>query len=320
MKLPVCLFFFAVFCGGLFAQSGGVNTPSLIEQEQQKKEGGGYFQKQSGNLGAEENKLSEEEKEAMRDLGPVKVVRPPRYFTFLNDTSVEWDSNARLASANAQDSTLIIERLSLRYSREFAPQWRVTSTARQQFFWFTSLPSSDFLGQSLDTDVSYQIKGVVPKVFELVFDPRLFLGCNLYRYEDYNTGSQFVKAAVIRGGSDHAIPFFNGQSAFFYGYTGSVENTTPGTFDKHQHQVYGGWNQTVIPRYISAQAFYRFAYSEYTNVDRDDKNNLMGLTLNYRVNEWVNLSGFANYTRNISNVAEYQNLATGVLFNFNYRF
>jgi hypothetical protein len=296
-----------------FAQQ---SPPNVTDRERQRTEGT-YFQKQTGNLASSET--SKEEQEAASDFGPLVKISKPRYFTFSNDASVEWDSNAQLASSQAQDSAILIERLGLKYSREIAPQWRFSSTVRQQFFWFPSIPQNDFLGQSLDADLSYQIKGL-PRPFELVLDPRMFIGGNLYRYEDYNTGSQLIKGAVIRGGADHAVAFFEGKSALFYGYAGSYEATSPFNFDKHQHQFFGGFNQTVIPKYLSAQTFYRFAYSEYTSIDRQDKNNLLGFSLNYRVNEWVGLSGFVNYMRNDSNVADYQNLATGVLCNFMYRF
>jgi hypothetical protein len=294
------------------------NAPELIEREQQRKEGG-YFPKQAVILDAE-SATTAEEQEAIEDFGIIRKAARPLYWQVASTTGFEYDTNARLSSTDEIGSPIISERLSIRYSREFAPQWTFITTARQQFFWFTEVPEDDFMGQALDGEVAYQVVDVLPKFKGLIFDPRYFIGGNLYRYEDFNNGNELLKAAVLRGGADHAIPFFNGKSALFYGYVGSWEHTTPASSTKHQHQIFGGWNQTVIPRYVSAQAFYRFSYSDYLDVNREDLNNLLGLTVNYRVTEWLNLSAFVNHMENDSNAAEYRNLAAGVQAYLDYRF
>lgn len=253
-----------------------------------------------------------EEKEAEEDLGRLVPDSGPKYFTASTNTRIEWDSNALLLSANPQDSMITTETLTLNYKYEFAPQWTLSSSVIQNFFWYEDSTANDFMGQIFTSDVGYQFQNGL----------RLNIGPTLFRYENINQGNQLIQAANIHLGASHSIGFFNGKSSLFYGYRLDAECTDPSAFDRQQHQLYVGWNQTILPSLLIMQGFYRFAYADYLTVSRYDKNNLAGLSFIFRINEYVSVNAFFNYNRNYSTVssASYHNLASGASLNVSYPF
>jgi hypothetical protein len=293
-----------ILAGGALAASAQQNAANVADQERQRVNQE-IFRQPAGAPGSDEA-------EAAHDLGRMSPVAAEKNFTFSNLTGIEWNSNARLSSANEQDSPVVSERLGLKYKWEFAKQWTLNAAVHQQFLWFTSASDVDFLGQTLDTNVAYQFKE----------GPRLHAGGGLYRYESTNRGDQLIQAGTEEFGIDDSFRFFEGRSALFCGYTFTHENTRPGAFDKLRHQALVGWNQALITNYLAAQAFYSFAYTDYQRVEREDKNSLAGVNLTWTFNQYVALTGFFNHTWNYSSNSgcDYKNLATGVLLNFNFRF
>ncbi len=253
-----------------------------------------------------------EEKEAEEDLGRLSPASQPKYFRASNDTRIEWDSNSLLQSSQSKDDMITTETLTLNYTREVAPQWKISANAIQNFFWYKDTTSFDFMGQVLTSDLSYQFTD----------GPQMSFGPTLARYENTNQGNQLIQSAGVHLVTSHGASFFEGKSSLFYGYGADGTFTDPSPFDRQQHQVFLGWNQTLVPARFIAQGFYRFAYTDYLNVDREDKNNLVGLNLIFRINEYVSINGFLNYTRNDSTLSSttYRNLASGASLNVSYPF
>lgn len=293
-----------ILAGSALAASAQQNAANVADQERQRANQE-VIRQSAGAAGSDEA-------EAAKDLGRLAPVAAEKYFTFSNLTGIEWNSNARLSAANEQDSMLISERFGLKYKWEFAKQWTLNAAVHQQFLWFQGASDVDFLGQTFDTNVAYQFEG----------GPRLHAGGGLYRYESTNRGNQLIQAGAEEFGVDDSVKFFEGRSALFYGYTFTHEDTRPGAFDKLRHQALVGWNQALITNYLAAQVFYRFAYTDYQRVEREDKNSLAGVNLTWTFNRYIALTGFFNHTWNYSSTSgcDYKNLATGLLLNFNYRF
>lgn len=246
---------------------------------------------------------------------PVQQLVEDKNFTLSTDIVAEWDSNVRRTNVDKDDSVVLIERLSLNYTKEFAHQWSVEATAGKHFYQFLRFPELNFEGSTFDTQVNYKTETGT------MFNPRFFLGAGVYDYQDYTRPSSIIQAGVFKGGFDDGFYLFGGdKTVLFYGYTGVYEAASPSEYDRQRHSVIVGVDHTLISNKLSVQGYYRFEYTDYTNVDRQDKNNLVGVSAKWKFNEYLSLMGFANYTDNTSNVQPYKDLETGVVLNASFRF
>ncbi|MEQ1851702.1 MAG: outer membrane beta-barrel protein [Chthoniobacteraceae bacterium] len=151
--------------------------------------------------------------------------------------------------------------------------------------------------------------------------PRVYVGGQLYRYDNIRNGSKITDAGAVIAGTDHSLVFDGGRSVLSIGYQFARYWANPLTEERTSHVLFASFTRQLSGS-LYAQASWNWQYSDFDALARRDSRNLIGLGLIYAVKENVALRIYANYLRNESNnpFVDYENFTVGLGVNVMLRF
>lgn len=122
--------------------------------------------------------------------------------------------------------------------------------------------------------------------------PRIFIGMEPYRYDNFDIGGLLTQAIGFTAGTDWGIPFNQGNSAGFIGYNFTHYLSDPDIDTRNAHRTVIGLVHTIRPQ-LYGQLFYSFNYDQYTSFDRRDFRHILGANVTWQVNRhlFATLSG-----------------------------
>ncbi|HEX4707494.1 MAG TPA: hypothetical protein VH229_07140 [Candidatus Udaeobacter sp.] len=230
-----------------------------------------------------------------KDIGEqqiLKRVEEYKPFTISIYSPFYWTSNAALVSRGEQDDVLFAPGVTLMY------QPRITNTLYaqvgviQQFFFYDQLTELNFA--SLDV-----IAGL------LYYLPQ-FHNLSLRGYYDYNRLTDTDNFDELL--ANHSIilsadlPFRItraqqlvvgvGLNLSFYG--------NPEVPRRNNYSLYANYD-LALSRSFSLDAGFQFVVRDYYSGDRTDVNEILSLSANYRVRDWLMLSALSSFSWNQSN-------------------
>ncbi len=230
-----------------------------------------------------------------KDIGEQEILkRKEEYkpFTISVYSPFYWTSNAALVSKGEQDDVLVAPGVTLMY------QPRITSTfygqvgVVQQFFLYDRLTELNFANLDVIAGFVYYL----PQFHKL----------SLRAYYDYNRQTDtddfdelFVNHSIILNAE---LPFriARAQQLFvglnlnlsFYG--------NPEAPRRNNYALYGNYD-LALTRSFSLDAAFQFVVRDYYSGDRTDVNEILSVSANYHVRDWLTLSALSSFAWNQSN-------------------
>ena len=230
-----------------------------------------------------------------KDIGEqqiLKRVEEYKPFTISVYSPFYWTSNAALVSRGEQDDVLVAPGVTLMYQPRITNTFYAQVGVIQQFFFYDQLTELNFA--SLDV------------IAGLVYYLPQFHNLSLRGYYDYNRLTDtdnfdelFVNHSIILNAE---LPFriARAQQIFlglnlnlsFYG--------NPESPRRNNYSLYGNYD-LALSRSFSLDAGFQFVVRDYYSGDRTDVNEILALSANYRVRDWLTLSALSSFSWNQSN-------------------
>ena len=230
-----------------------------------------------------------------QDIGEQQILkRMEEYkpFTLSVYSSFYWTSNAALVSRGEQDDVFVVPGVILMY------QPRITKTlfgqvgVIQQFFLYDRLPELNFANLDVIAGFVYYL----PQFHNL----------SLRGYYDYNRQTDtdnfdefFVNHSIIltaelpfRIARAQQLLVGVGLNLSFYG--------NPESPRRNNYSLYGNYDVT-FSRSFSLDAAFQFVVRDYYSGDRTDVNEILSVSANYRVRDWLTVSALSSFAWNQSN-------------------
>jgi len=230
-----------------------------------------------------------------KDIGEqqiLKRVEEYKPFTISVYSPVYWTSNAALVSRGEQDDVLVAPGVTLMYEPRITNTLYAQVGVVQQFFFYDQLTELNFASLDVIAGLHYYL----PQFHNL----------SLRGYYDYNRLTDtdnfdelFVNNSIILNAE---LPFriARAQQIFlglnlnlsFYG--------NPESPRRNNYSLYGNYD-LALSRSFSLDAAFQFVVRDYYSGDRTDVNEILAVSANYRVRDWLTLSALSSFAWNQSN-------------------
>jgi len=245
-----------------------------------------------------------------QDIGEQQILKRTeeyRPFTLSVYSPFYWTSNAALVSSGEQDDVLVAPGVTLMYQPRITKTFYAQVGVVQQFFFYDQFTELNFA--SLDV------------IAGLVYYLPQFHNLSLRGYYDYNRLTDtdnfdelFVNNSIILTAE---LPFriARAQQVLFgvalnLSFAGNPESPR-----RNNYSLYGSYD-VALSRSFSLDAAFQFVVRDYYSGDRTDVNEILSLSANYRIRDWLTLSALSSFAWNQSNhsVFEYSvaNIGGGV--------
>jgi len=230
-----------------------------------------------------------------KDIGEQEILkRKEEYkpFTISIYSPVYWTSNAALVSKGEQDDVLFAPGVTLMYQPRITNTFYAQVGVIQQFFLYDRLTELNFANLDVIAGFVYYL----PQFHKL----------SLRGYYDYNRETDtdnfdeiFVNHSIILNAE---LPFriARAQQIFlglnlnlsFYG--------NPESPRRNNYSLYANYD-LALSRSFSLDAAFQFVVRDYYSGDRTDVNEILAVSANYRVRDWLTLSALSSFAWNQSN-------------------
>ncbi len=230
-----------------------------------------------------------------KDIGEQEILkRKEEYkpFTISIYSPFYWTSNAALVSRGEQDDVLFAPGVTLMYQPRITNTFYAQVGVIQQFFLYDRLTELNFANLDVIAGFVYYL----PQFHKL----------SLRGYYDYNRETDtdnfdeiFVNHSIILNAE---LPFriARAQQIFlglnlnlsFYG--------NPESPRRNNYSLYANYD-LALSRSFSLDAAFQFVVRDYYSGDRTDVNEILAVSANYRVRDWLTLSALSSFAWNQSN-------------------
>lgn len=250
------------------------------------------------------------------DLGEQAILkRVEKYEPFTLETGVPiyYTSNVALVDRGRVSDVIIAPVIGVTYAPKLHKTLYGEFTLRQQFFYYQDLSSFNFASFDALAGLVYYL----PKLHNLT------LRANL----DYNrlTGTDnfddFFSNVALGLSAEVPIPIGRAQQISLGADANISLYATPDPPQRNDFGVYAGYSVNVS-RNFSLNAAGRLVVRPYDTGGRTDVSEILALSANYRIRDWLTLSAISTYVANQSNrsVFDYEvfNIGGGVTLSWKF--
>ena len=230
-----------------------------------------------------------------KDIGEQQILkRTEEYkpFTISVYSPFYWTSNAALVSKGEQDDVLVAPGVTLMYEPRITNTLYAQVGVVQQFFFYDQLTELNFASLDVIAGLHYYL----PQFHNL----------SLRGYYDYNRLTDthnfdelFVNHSIILNAE---LPFRIGRAQTLL--AGVALNLSvagnPESPRRNNYSLYANYD-LALTRSFSLDAGFQFVVRDYYSGDRTDVNEILALSANYRVRDWLTLSALSSFSWNQSN-------------------
>ena len=230
-----------------------------------------------------------------KDIGEQQILkRAEEYhpFTISVYSPVYWTSNAALVSKGEQDDVLVAPGVTFMYEPRITNTLYAQVGVIQQFFFYDQLTELNFASLDVIAGLHYYL----PQFHNL----------SLRGYYDYNRLTDtdnfdeiFVDHSIILNAE---LPFriaraqqFLAGIALNLSFEGNPESPR-----RNNYSLYGSYD-VALSRSFSLDAGFQLVVRDYYSDDRTDVNEILSVSANYRVRDWLTLSALSSFAWNQSN-------------------
>jgi len=230
-----------------------------------------------------------------KDIGEqeiLKRVEEYKPFTISIYSPFFWTSNAALVSKGEQDDVFVAPGVTLMYEPRITKTLYGQVGVVQQFFFYDQLTELNFA--SLDV------------IAGLRYDVPQFHNLRLRGYYDFNRLTDthdfdqiFVNNSIILSAD---LPFRIARAQTLF--AGVVLNLSvagnPESPRRNNYSLYTNYD-LALSRSFSLDGAFQFVVRDYYSGDRTDVNEILSLSANYRVRDWLTFSALSSFSWNQSN-------------------
>lgn len=252
------LLLFLGACGSVFAQDAknySYHTPGSVaqnsKQSAQEIEDIGQIDEEGGHT-------------AFRDK-----------LRFNVDFRTAYTTNALLEGNHTSSDVLFLPTVEAGFHTALNKHFNFDLDTRVESVIYSRYQDHGIVGYSALATLDYHIKPGLPRFYTTI-EP--------YRYESFDTGQLQTEAIGVTGGTDWGIPFNGGRTLGFVGYSFTDYISDPSIDTRLVHRAVVGFAHQLRAN-LTAQLYYVYQYSNYTNFDRSDSKHTVAGTLIYQFND-----------------------------------
>jgi hypothetical protein len=257
---------------------------------------------------------SRESAEEKEDIGELvedtgfKALRDK--FRFTVSARSGYTTNALLDGSNGSSDLIFLPTLEAGFHTSLGQHFSFDLSTRVETVLYAKYDERAFAGYSALATLDYRIKEGLPRFYASV-EP--------YRFDSFDTGDLLTQAIGFTGGVDWGIAFDGGHSLGFVGYSFTDYLADPTMDSRIVHRAIAGVAHQLRSN-LTAQLYYLYQFSDYTDFDRHDSKHTIGGVLIYQFSDhW-----FGNWTSSFvdnsstQNHASYESFSTtlGATFQF----
>ncbi len=247
--------------------------------------------------------LPQSVQEDLGDIRPAASASVLSYFHGQATVSGQYLSNGPLFHSRDRADFLILPSLQGGFTAPLGQHFKVDVEARVEDYTYVSHSPLGFWGVSGNADIEYRYKPSWPGIYA---------GIAPYYYLSYSDGNRLTAALGPVAGIEQSITINRGKTLLMMGYNFGQYYASPGIDTRQSHTLTLALTQQIRPS-LYAEVYWEGEYSIYTEDNRDEMLDIVGLTLIHQFNPHLFLSVFVNYADNASNngLAKYETINTG---------
>jgi hypothetical protein len=226
------------------------------------------------------------------------------------DFRTAYTTNALLQGNNSSGDVLFLPTLDAGFHTPLSPHFNFDLDAKVESAIYSRFQDHGFLGYSAQATLDYHIKPGLPRFYTTI-EP--------YRYDSFDTGQLQTEAIGFTGGTDWGIAFNGGRTLGFVGYSFTDYLSDPNIDTRLVHRVVAGFAHQIHAN-LTAQLYYVYQYSNFTDFDRSDSKHVVAGNLIYQFNDHWYGSLTTSFVDNGSNQdhASYQSFSTSLGLSFHF--
>ncbi len=290
--LPSLLLFIGV-CGHLLAQDGKT-----------------YTYHTSGSI-AQNSRQSAQEIEDIGEIDEKVAISSFREkLRFSVDMRSAYTTNALLQGNHGSSDVIFLPTIEAGFHTALDRHFNFDLDTKVESAVYSKFQEHGFVGYSAQATLDYHIREGLPRFYATI-EP--------YRYESFDTGQLQTEAVGFTGGTDWGIAFNGGRTLGFIGYSFTEYVSDPGIDTREVHRVVAGFAHQIHTN-LTAQLYYVYQYSNYTDFDRGDSQHTVVGNLIYQINEHWYGSLTTSFINNGSSEdhASYQSFSTALGLSFHF--
>lgn len=240
------------------------------------------------------------------DLGEQAILKRRerlRPFTLSADVSGFYTSNAALSDTNTVDDFFLAAQAAVSYQRPITSSLFGEMTVRQALFRYAEFAELDFESLNLGGGLTYVLRPLWNTAFSVRY--------NYNRLTDGDEHDEFFRNHTVT--LSLLKTFELSKAHYIYAGASSLFAwSDPRPAERDEYGVFVGY-RVNLTRALTADAYYRFAFFDYTG-GRDDWNQTLAVGLRCNFTRWLSVSASASLGFNDSNrnVFDYEVFNTGL--------
>jgi hypothetical protein len=231
-------------------------------------------------------------------------------FRFSASTRAAYTSNAQLSGNHGSGDFLFFPTIEGGYNVPLKNGFSFDAAARIESGIYARYDERTFIGYGATMTLDWRPRPTAP---------RIYISAEPYRYDNIDLGGLLTQAVGMTAGTDWGIPFNNGNSLAFIGYTYTYYLSDPSKDTRNSNRGVIGVTHTLAPQ-VYAQLLYTYAYDNYTGFDRHDSRQIVGANVTWQVNRhlFATLSGSFVDNDSTQNKASYQSAGGALQLTWQY--
>jgi hypothetical protein len=179
----------------------------------------------------------------------------------------EYTSNAKLSGNHTSSDFIGLPTVEGGYNVALGKYFTFDLATKVESGIYSDNGDRGFVGYSANATLDYR-----PKVGL----PRVYVTAEPYRYDGFDTGDRITQAVGLAAGTDWGISFNAGRSVVFTGYNYGHYFADPTIDNRNSHRVVVGLAHQLRQN-LTGQLFYAWQYNDYTDIERHDSRNMVGV-------------------------------------------
>ena len=273
--------------GALLAQNNAVIDQARLFREANSPTGVRDDANDTALPASDEETVSEDDSMGVQQILKEQEKRPA--FAISVGVSEVFTSNAALTRNDERPDVFGVGEVGFSWTPRLSPTVEANAGAHASLFRYIRTPELDFANLGLGAGLAWAPQNFGGVSFFARYDLTELIGSD---------GAHILSDNVFTGGAQKVFVFGRAH-ALTLGTTGSLGFSDPQSAQRHQVTAFASYH-VQIARDFGADLLWRPAGHFYEELDRVDFNNIVSLTLRYRISRYADFSAFASYGVNRS--------------------
>jgi hypothetical protein len=216
----------------------------------------------------------------------------------------EYTSNSKLTGNHTSSDFIGLPTIEGGYNVALGKYFTFDLSAKVESAIYAEYGDRGFLGYSANATLDYR---------PFTGAPRVYVTAEPYRYESFDTGDRMTQAIGLAAGTDWGKAFNNGRSLAFVGYNYESYLADPTIDSRNSHRVVVGLAHQLRQN-LTGQIFYAWQFNDFTEIDRRDSRNMVGVSLTAAFTKHIFGSWTTSFVDNESDFirASYQSVSSSL--------